>query len=676
MERFWNRFFLQIQRDFRLWLFFMLALSLFRLVFVVVFRGQIDAQSGGRDILAAMLNGLRFDSMVSTWWIIPSLVCSVACARWNLQKVADHVRTVCSAAFVVATAVLGCVSVQYFREFNDVFNQFLFKLYEDDTGAILTTIFFQYHLVPYLALMAALIGVGVFVQRRFFAGEFVGESVFRRVANNNFRRNAVSVAILALFVVGVRGSISHRPVQRKDAGVTADPLLNKAVLNPHVALHYAVRDHLQMIGGAGLRTYLPDENVAKACEEAFPEALLRGSVDEYAEKIAAGPKTVPPRHVFLVFAESYDAWPMLDEYKSLGLVEQGRRLAREGLHVKAFLPASDTSMAAYMAMVAGLPHARIPTHCAASAQTPYPTSLPDAMRRLGYRTRFFCGGYLSWCNVGELARRQGFQEIYGAGHIGRSSDTNEWGVKDEFLFQFVRTKVPDDAPSFNFVMTCTYHPPYDLDAKAKGFPLTEVPPDLKEKFRNDPQKLLPILGHLWYADRCLGEFVDRTERELSRPLFAVCGDHYARHFINPAPTVFERSAVPLILYGKEVLRRIRLPEGVAGGHIDIPPTLIELAAPKGFHYHSIGRDLLTPQRRFLGFGSEKVIGWNFIVDLSGDPQVGAIPGRELPSQPPDVERLTQLHHSIHGVTWWRVRRGPEFVGPVLVAQTPGGSVRY
>jgi phosphoglycerol transferase MdoB-like AlkP superfamily enzyme len=675
METRWNRFFVQVQRDFRLWLFIMLGLSLFRLVFLVVFRAQLDVQSGGREILLTLLNGLRFDAMVGAWWIIPPLLMSASCTIADLQRAAGRVRTMCGVAFVVAISVLGCASVEYFREFNDVFNPLLFKLQEDDTAAILTTIYSEYHLVRHLALAAGLIGAGVLVQRRFFAREFVGDEVFRRVTRSALRRNLANVLIVLLFVVAVRGSITSRPVQAKDAAITADRLLNKAVLNPLIALNYAVRDHQKTLGGAGLKTFLPDGNVVRACEEAFPQAPARENLDQYMERTAAGPKTAPPRHIFIIDSESYDAWPLLDEYQSLGVAREGRRLAREGLHVKAFLPASDGSMAGFIAMIAGLPHPAIPTQYEPSARTPYPTSLPVSLKKLGYRTRFFAGGYLSWCNVGDLAWQQGFEEVYGAAHIAQWSATNEWGVKDEYLFDFVRRKVTDDTPSFNVIMTCTYHAPFDLDLKAKGCPLTEVPADLKDKFQGDVPKLLTVFGHRWYADRCIGEFVAQSERELPRALFVLSGDHYGRHFINHAPTAFERSAVPLILYGKEVLKGLTLPEGVAGSHVDIPPTVIELTAPKGFKYHAVGQDLLTPRKQFLGCGEQNVIGCDFLLDLKEGSQICAVPGRQLPREMPDVERLTRLHHAIHGVAWWRVRRGPELPGPIFVADAPGTMLR-
>jgi phosphoglycerol transferase MdoB-like AlkP superfamily enzyme len=204
-------------------------------------------------------------------------------------------------------------------------------------------------------------------------------------------------------------------------------------------------------------------------------------------------------------------------------------------------------------------------------------------------------------------------------------------------------------------MTTSYHPPYNIDVWGKGFPLKSVPADLTPMFDNTSN--LKMLGHLWYSDKCLGDFVKKAEAALSRPLFAFTGDHFGRKFINMNPDGFERSAVPFILYGQDVLRGIRMPRGAAGSHIDIGPTLVELAAPRGFTYYSVGQDLLAERKEFLGIGWFRVINKDFVLSLSGPPQFHALPGRELPKDLPDIHELKSAFDRVYGIGWWRVRQG-------------------
>lgn len=59
--------------------------------------------------------------------------------------------------------------------------------------------------------------------------------------------------------------------------------------------------------------------------------------------------------------------------------------------------------------------------------------------------------------------------------MGSWAVTNEWGVRDEDIFRFVAGKLDDATPSFNLVLTSTYHPPYDINVYGEGYPVRDMP---------------------------------------------------------------------------------------------------------------------------------------------------------------------------------------------------------
>jgi len=139
----------------------------------------------------------------------------------------------------------------------------------------------------------------------------------------------------------------------------------------------------------------------------------------------------------------------------------------------------------------------------------------------------------------------------------------------------------------------------------------------------------------------------------------ITGDHAWRRSkdIIKRPDLYEKTAVPLIFYGREVLDGIALPVEATGSHIDIDATLIELAAPRGFQYHALGKNLLDPDQRRLGIGGNVIIGPDFIFDLEGSRKVYALAGRELPQDRPDVKQMIGLYNDLNGIAWWRIMRG-------------------
>ncbi len=652
----WNRFIWQLKKDLKQWLFFMALLSFMRLVLIVVFHGKIGATTPWADIPKTFLNGLRYDVMVATYIALIPLLMSVLCGFVDIRKAAEPVRALFGRLFIVLSVVLSVVTIGYFKEYNDQFNHWIFNLFYDDTRAIFSTIWAEYHPVP--GLIAA--GLVSFVLLKLYGFHMKSAWLSADAADRRWPplllRILYGIILASLVTIGLRGSYGHRPLKLEDAAVTRDDFLNKAVLNPYRALTSAYAAHTKILSlSNGLEAYLPDGDVRRAARELLSKHESFSYLDEYLKRTAPGHRNKQPSHIFLVVMESYDAWPLLKKYSSLGLTHELSSLAGKGIHIAHFLPASDGTATSLSALITGLPDVNVVTNYQKMSQKAYPSSLAESFKRLGYRTRFFYGGYLSWQKVGDFVKAQGFEEIYGAAHIGTWASHNEWGVEDEALFDFIVRSVNSSAaqPSLNVVVTTSYHPPYELDVYGKGFPVKTVPDDLASQFDNSVT--LKVLGHLWYADRCIGDFVRAAENKLGSALFVFTGDHYGRKFLNTHPDFFEGSAVPFVLYGKDVLRGVNVPTNAAGSHIDIASTLIEMAAPKGFTYYSLGSSMFTPGVR-IGIGRDKVISSDYLFDVAAM-KFYSLPDRPLPKNLPDPEQLKLLHDRLSGIAWWRIMKG-------------------
>ncbi len=174
---------------------------------------------------------------------------------------------------------------------------------------------------------------------------------------------------------------------------------------------------------------------------------------------------------------------------------------------------------------------------------------------------------------------------------------------------------------------------------------------------------MPInqLGHFWYCDRAIGEFVDAVERDFPTSLFALTGDHYGRRFLNLAPTIYERTAVPFILYSNQLIVAWAKRNPTPGTHIDIVPTIVELIAPTGFEYHSFGRSLFTnqiePDSMRFAIGYKTIIADNFIANFKYDRDPAALPGVPLGNIGNRYSALQQMHNQLLGLGWWLIFEG-------------------
>lgn len=656
--RAWSSFVRQLLADLRLWVFGVALLQVFRAVLMLAFRHRLSTNTGLFDLAAVLWVGFRFDAQTAAWFALPAFVMSAGCLLRGREAWADRVRRTALWLLTSTCVLLGVVDLGYFHEFHDQFNHYALGVLYDDFLAVLVTVWKQHPVI--WELSGATIAI-LLLERlgRRWINRPSRAGLAERLTRSWPRRLAILVLSVGFFFSALRGSLQSRPEQLKDAAVTRDSVLNKMVLNPFSAARYAIVGQCRLTSSRGLEVYLPDRDVLAAARAIAEDDEPLTNVDAALRRVARGPKGVRPQHVFFILMESYDAWPTLERYQSLGLSERLLDLGRRGLFTRKFLSASSGTMTSFAALLTGLADAGVTTNYQPLARKPFPSSINPIFQRLGLRTRMFLGGFFSWQRSDGFCLEQGFQELYAAPHIAQKLSTNEWGPDDRELFDFVLRAVDPQTPSFNFIVTSSFHPPYSVDVYARGFPHKEVPEDLKSIYQADAD-YLRVLGHLWYADQMMGEFVAAAERKYPDALFVITGDHTSRKFLNGHPTLYERLAVPLVLYGPSVLQGISVPEELIGSHHDIMPTVFELLAPRGFVYHAIGHDLLDPQRPPIGFGTDAIIGRDFIASRKPGGELEPLPDTKLPDRLPDLPRWQADYRARLGLAWWRICKGAEF----------------
>ncbi len=643
----------------KLWLLCLLVLLGCRLAFLLFLGFRLDAATDLEDLLSALIQGFRFDARFTTLWFLPLLAFDAWYRWWPRPQLRERLQLVWCGLYLLLSMLLSVVVVGYYQEYDDVFNFHLFGLVEDDTQAVLLTLYKEYALLPKILLVVvlSLVLVGV-LHALLRSGPHVP---LRLQPLQRYRsvRVLLMLIMLVLILAAARGSFGGRPIQEKDSAVTANELLNKSVLMPHASLYYTLRQYQELNSGEGLESLLPGGDIHQAAQAYFNTQAEYADLDHYLRAEAQGPKGRVPRHVFLLVMESYHSWPMLDEYADLRLAEGVKGLARDGLWLRNFLPASHSTMRTLQSIISGLPAGGLRINLEPNSYEAYPTSLPAIFKRLGYDTHFFYGGYLSWHRVGNFADDQGFARIHGGGHMEDHGRHNEWGVDDRGLFDYMRGALDPEKPSLSVVLSTTNHPPYDIDVRAEGFALDSFPAELAAKLnpKLDAQQYLRQLGHFWYADREVTRFVREMAERFPDSLFVITGDHYGRDHVLADPPLYDRTSVPLVLYGPDVLKGVAVDAQRPGGQLDLLATLVEMVAPKGFEYHRMGHDLLAVgDQQAPAIGDGVVMTADFVLQKQGRGQ--ALAGGRLPEQD-EIDRLMQQHDRHQAIGWWRVRRGEQ-----------------
>ena len=78
------------------------------------------------------------------------------------------------------------------------------------------------------------------------------------------------------------------------------------------------------------------------------------------------------------------------------MTERLSALAREGISSLAFVSGGDGTIKSLAVMMTGLPEVGVYPNYQPGLSHPVPTAAAAIFQQLGYRPRFFYGGYLSW----------------------------------------------------------------------------------------------------------------------------------------------------------------------------------------------------------------------------------------------------------------------------------------
>ncbi|MEO8773697.1 MAG: LTA synthase family protein [Gelidibacter sp.] len=537
--------------------------------------------------------GFRFDGQIVGYFLILPFLTASFMGFYGKIGIAKKIRKVLQVVFIISATLIYIVTINYYREYNDQFNHFVFLILYDDQKAVLNTVLENFHPVINLLAFISIIGVSYFILR-YFENKSAISNILLRIKKPAFR-TVLMVAIVTLLVSILRGSFSNLPVRRYYAATTKDPFLNKTTINPFRSLNYAIADFKEKNSTSGDNPFIPFDKLNPTGSQTISALLKKKSPGASIEK---------PKQIFIVVMESLDSWPLMDKYSSLNLTPNVKSIQDNGIRFENFLPASNATMNSFAAITTGVPYSGVNVGITGAINPPFKTSIYNQFKTLGYQTNFFYGGYLSWQNIENFSKNQGAENVYGGPNTNRPCGF--WGTNDINLFDFVTETVGADTYSLNVILTTSYHQPYEVDVKKEGFPYKTL-----DAFKSisgnifENTMTLDELGHLWYSDKAIGHFIKTAEQLYPNALFVFTGDHFGRRFINARPNLYEKSSVPLIIYGSNIEPSKNF---TPGSHIDILPTIIDLVAPKDFEYYSFGNSLLTEDDRDqLGIGFNTVI---------------------------------------------------------------------
>jgi len=576
------RFFENIQQDFKAFAYWCLLLMLFRMAFIYLYQSQLDGDFS--EVAAALWLGLRLSlktaGIIALLGFIIATLPNIIGKKWPADKISIAYHQLTGYVFVF----LFMARIPYYKIYNSGFNMMLINGFHDDWQAIFNTAVQEYQLLPRVLGVAVL---GYVLQK------LVKQLLSSRTitfASIKYKKVVIALTILLLPVIWIfvryGGAFSYdKSINWESAARLRSNLLNEAILDDGQALYrvYCNKRTLDKVHNVNISKAELQRRIANAGGN--PQAP---TVEEAFLHTVAAPKLAhKPQNIVLILGESFGQWPFLEQYAGLGLVEQMRTLqARENCaSINTMLPNASGTIGAVNGLVTGFPSSNLyVNHQPNSFTNKYATGIGYIMQQLGYKTVFWYGGFPSWQNVKNFVLAQSFDEFHAADEFNYQGG-NAWGCPDEFLLYKVHNYIKQEQSGekvFHLILTTSNHPPYSIDVDSLGFPREAIREKLPKAIKNTEQNLTEM-GHIWYADKTMGDFIANVESQKPDTLFVITGDHSERFTFAVEQDNRTRSAIPCIFYGQGV-RKDWFKDNYVGCHMQLAATLAELAAPSGFRY--------------------------------------------------------------------------------------------
>lgn len=593
MKRF-ARFFENLQQDFKIFAYWCLVLLFFRMIFIYVYSSQLDGDFS--EVLKALWLGLRLSlktaGIISLLGFVLATLPNIIWQKWPVITVKSIYHQLVGYVF----AFLFMARIPYYKIYNSGFNMMLINGFHDDWQAVFHTAVQEYQLLPRLVGVLLL---GYVLQK-------IVKPILRSrtisFASLRYRKIVMAGTLLSIPIIWVfvryGGAFSYEnSINWESAARLRSNMLNEAILDDGQALYrvYCNKRMLDKVHNVNISKAELQRRIANAGGN--PQAP---TVEEAFLHTVAAPKLAhKPQNIVLILGESFGQWPFLEPYTKLGLVEKMRALqAQENCaSINTMLPNASGTIGAVNGLVTGFPSSNLYLNYQPNSfKDKYAMGIGYIMQKLGYKTVFWYGGFPGWQNVQTFVLAQSFDEFHAADEFNYQGG-NAWGCPDELLFYKVNDyiqKEQSEEKVFHLILTTSNHPPYSIDVDSVGFPREEVRKKLPKAIDATEQNLTE-LGHIWYADKTMGDFIAKVEKHNPDTLFVVTGDHSERFTFAIEQDIRTCSAIPCIFYGQGV-RKDWFNKNAVGCHMQLAGTLAEMVGPSGFTYSAFDKSMFVQDK--------------------------------------------------------------------------------
>jgi phosphoglycerol transferase MdoB-like AlkP superfamily enzyme len=613
-----------------------LLMSVFRLIFLLYFGDMKHIKGLHYYVFKAFVIGWRFDlaavAYINALVAITLLVCWCVGKRRFFTLWLTALKFYYTFMYFIVFFIL-CVDFGFYSYFKNHINILIFGIFEDDTKALFSTLNANYNLLLVAAGFTVLL-ILLYTLCRALLREHTdhSENPIKRYALGY--RVGFALLILPLNFLAARGTVSMFPLGTMNAEISPDIFINKLGINGVYTLEDALDARLKEKKDYNfIKITGYDNNIENAFADFLqvkPETLNKDQLCMSLVKTTPVNKNLEKTkpNVVVIMMESFGIDLTHYNSETFNVLGELKKHFDADYVFSNFLSGDVGTIGSIETVNFNVPKRPMSKPISQSKYAFGPHISGSAMpyKNAGYDTIFLYGGNIGWRNLISVLPHLGFDTAEGDGAMPASYLRNQWGVYDEYLFDYIYQKLSNNngKSKFIFAMSTSNHPPYSLPPSYQKLPLA-VPDFLRKKITGDYTLAQEHFMTYQYANQKLGELITRIKNSKygNNTIIAVTGDHnFWSVFDYSAEQYLDLDGVPFYLYIPDSLKPAKVDTTVFGSHVDIMPTLynISLSAQQ---YVSIGANMIDDSSAHRAFNVDGLV-MSKDAALRYEPETGAV----------------------------------------------------
>ncbi|MGY2132407.1 LTA synthase family protein [Hymenobacter sp. HD11105] len=400
-----------------------------------------------------------------------------------------------------------------------------------------------------------------------------------------WRAALVSLLLLALLVVPLRGGLQQIPINQSDVYFSSQPFANHAAVNvPWNVLNSLLLKN----SGPNPYQFMPDSTAKRLVKQLYAAPATTATPDSGTSSILRTPRP----NVLFIILESFTAKFVGSTGGEKGVTPNLDSLARTSVLFTNVYASGDRSQKGLVALLSGYPNQPTGSIIKVPRKTEKLPHLARSFEQAGYRTSYYYGGELAFANMKSYLVAAGYDQLTERADFAPQEQNSKWGAHDHILFNRILADLSlqdtSDQPFFLTAFTLSSHEPFEIPIPKK-FPGTSE----TALFRNS----------VYYTDWALGQFIRQASQQpwWNNTLVVLVADHghpLPGNSANESPAKFH---IPFVLTGGALRLEVRgRTISSFGAQTDVATTLLaQLNLPTS--EYSWGRDLLRPGGKSFAF---------------------------------------------------------------------------